>query len=201
MEDKFRELRRGIHEILSSRMRKIYSDPGEKVIAAVLLPLVEREREVGILFTKRTEDVEHHKGEVSFPGGVFEEGDGSPLDVALRELEEELGVPPGDVEILGHLDDTETSTGFIITPIVGWLRSGHAMEVNDREIDRVFDVSIKELSNPDILERRPWRKHDGGLTHVYYFHVEPAAVWGATARILKSFLDILAERSLLPLCH
>ena len=169
-------------------------------MSAVLVPLLEKDQRVHVLFTKRTDKVEHHQGEVSFPGGVFEKGDDSPLQVALRETEEEIGISPDNIEPLGFLDDTDTTTGFVITPVVGWLPSSHDLSINRDEIDRVFDVSVKALSAPDILEVRPWKTPDGRMTKVNLFHVGPDVVWGATGRILKSFLDILGENSLLDLC-
>ena len=90
--------------------------------AAVLIPLVQKDDGLYILLTKRTDSVEHHKGQISFPGGVYDDGDDSMVSTALREAEEEIGLCSSDVNILGQLDDIHIPTGFVVTPIVGYIK-------------------------------------------------------------------------------
>src|SRR5439155_4930354 len=133
------ELERRTRRILAARQRRVVPD-GSLIRAAVLIPILDR-GEPAILFVKRTETVAHHKGQIAFPGGVVDPDDPSALDAALREAEEEVGLPRRAVEVLGILDDSETvATPFVITPFVGLVREAVDWKPDGVEIDRVLEV-------------------------------------------------------------
>ena len=174
---------------LSARQRRIAPD-GPLIKAAVLLPIVER-GEPMILFTKRTERVGHHRGQISFPGGVVDPTDASFLDAALRECEEEIALPRTAVEPLGVLDDTETvATSFVITPFVGLVRQPVAWQPDGEEIERVIEVPFAALTAEGSFRVEMVQR--GGIARpVYYFDYQGDTIWGATARILLHYLQIL----------
>ena len=160
--------------------------------AAVLLLLYEREGEPHIVLTRRTNYVEHHKGETSFPGGAFDAEDGDLHTTALRETEEEIGVRPEDVEVLGRLDDIVTITDFLVSPFVGVLTSpDYPFVVNANEVAELVEVPLRHLMDERNLERtvRPFRDRS---VLIFTYHYGDHRIWGATARILKGFLDHLS---------
>lgn len=162
------------------------------VPAAVLVPLYLKDGEVHVLFTERTHHVEHHKGQISFPGGARDPEDPDLMITALRESYEEAGIRPQDVEIIGRLDDIITITNFLVTPYVGVLRSDSGYEFcpHPQEVASLLEVPLSHLldwRNME-LELRQWR---GTPVLVPAFHWNGYRIWGATARILKQFLDLL----------
>ena len=164
---------------------------GEATPAGVLLLLYEKADEPYIVLTRRTEDVEHHKGETSFPGGALEPQDSHLLTTALRETEEEIGVRPEDVEMLGRLDDIVTITGFVVSPFVGLLRtSSYPFAVNALEVAELVEVPLRHLMDERNLEHGVRRYGDRSLPFLSY-HYGDHRIWGATARILKGFFDHL----------
>ena len=174
---------------LNARRRRIAPD-GPLIKAAVLLPIIDR-GEPMILFTKRTERVGQHKGQISFPGGVLDPTDASLLDAALRECEEEIALPRAAVEPLGALDDTETvATSFVITPFVGLVREPVAWQPDGEEIERIIEVPYAALSAEDSF-RVEMVVRDGMERPVYYFDYCGDTIWGATARILVHYLELL----------
>ena len=184
------ELRARLDVALSSRPRRAV-DRSDLVAAAVLLPITDRGGP-HILFTKKSSTVPHHKGQFSFPGGIVEEGDASRVETALREAWEEIRLPPEAVEVLGLLDDTETrATPFLITPVVGLVREPVAFKPDGREIERVLEVPVATLRDPAIFHTELWERN--GEPHpVHFYRVSPDdVIWGATARILKQFLELL----------
>ena len=161
--------------------------------AAVLLPVYYKNGEYHILFTKRTEKVMTHKGQISFPGGVSEEGDTSLVDTALRECEEEIGLTSDQVEILGELDDITTeTTGYIISPFVGLIPYPYQFKVNGEEIEEIIEVPISALLDRNYLHLENKVKEDK-IVNLYSYHYQGRVIWGATARILKQFLDIFIQ--------
>lgn len=178
-------------ERLAARQRRVV-DPGPLVRAAVLVPLVERGGP-HLVFAKRTDRVSTHRGQISFPGGTVSAADASLLDAALRESEEEVGLPRRAVEPLGALDDTETvATQFIITPWVGLVRGAVAWKPDGHEIERVIEVPFARLADPAAL-RVEHRERGGAMREMYFWDLEGGdVIWGATARILKHYLDVLA---------
>ncbi len=174
---------------LAARQRRIAPN-GPLIKAAVLLPIIDR-GEPMILFTKRTDRVGQHKGQISFPGGVVEPTDASLLEAALRECEEEIGLPRAAVEPLGALDDTETvATSFVITPFVGLVREPVAWQPDGEETERVIEVPYAALAEEGSF-RVETVTRDGVTRPVYYFDYGGDTIWGATARILVHYLELL----------
>ncbi len=182
-------LRKKIEAALADRHRRVV-DSGGLIPAAVLLLLTNRGGP-HVVFAKRTERVAHHKGQYSFPGGIVETWDGSRLETALREAKEEIGLPPEAVEILGTLDDTETrATPFVITPFVGLIRQPVSYAPDGKEIERVLEVPLAALLDPANFRVELWERDDH-TSPVYFYDYGGETIWGATARILKQFLDLV----------
>ncbi len=182
-------LRRRIEAALADRPRRVVEQEG-LIPAAVLLLLTNRGGP-HVVFAKRTEDVAHHKGQFSFPGGIVETWDGSHLETALREAQEDIGLPPSAVEILGTLDDTETrATQFVITPFVGLIRDPVSYTPDGKEIERVLEVPLEALLDPANFRVEMWERN-GEVQPVYFYEHGGETIWGATARILKQFLDLV----------
>ena len=176
---------------LAARTRRVV-EPGYLIAAAVLVPIIDRAGEPYLLFAKRTDRVGHHKGQIGFPGGVVDPGDASFLDAALRECEEEIALPREAVEPLGMLDDTETvATRFVITPVVGVVRRPVAWQPDGHEIEKVIEVPFDLLAAEGSFRVEQWER-DGVTRPVYFFDYEGDTIWGATARILRLYLDLLA---------
>jgi len=162
------------------------------MVAAVLVPLYPKDGQWHILLTKRTDRVEHHKGQVSFPGGAVDATDVDLPYTALRESHEEIGLLPDDVEIIGQLDDIVTISNFCVTPFVGIVtRSPYAFAPHREEVAELLEVPISHLLDPANIR---WEeRHLNGrpvLLPNYLFgeHV----IFGATARILWQFLELVA---------
>ncbi len=155
--------------------------------AAVLVPVLPAGDGSGLLLTKRTDEVETHKGQISFPGGVKDPGDTDVVYTALRESEEELGIDPASVSVLGLLDDLATPTGFVITPVVGLLGSLPSLRVNPVEVAEAFVVPVAFFRDPanGRVEQRLFR---GENREVWFYGSGKRLVWGATAMIIRSLL-------------
>jgi 8-oxo-dGTP pyrophosphatase MutT (NUDIX family) len=158
--------------------------------AAVLIPLYVREKALWTLFTKRTEMVEHHKGQISFPGGGRSDADANLWETAIRETEEEIGVPRAGVRILGALPKLETVTDFEISPFVGAIPYPTEFTLHAGEVESIIEVPMSYLLDPMVVEERPvkWKGREH-MTLVY--HYKGHAIWGATARILADFLTVM----------
>ncbi len=158
--------------------------------AAVLLPLLRVDSLWHILFTRRSQRVSAHKGEISFPGGRIDPEDPHPEAAALRETHEEIGIPTTQIRVLGRLPESFSIAGYRISPFVGHLQQEHSFTPNPYEIDEIFIVPLRDLLAPGVLHlyhrvRAGEHEHD-----VYVFRWrETHAIWGATARILKTFLE------------
>jgi phosphoesterase RecJ-like protein len=163
--------------------------------AAVLILLRERNDALEVLLTRRSQDVEHHKGQVSFPGGAIEK-DETPLHAALRETEEEIGVPASAVEILGGVDEYVTITGFHITPFVGWIGDDVVMKPAKREIHSVFWAPLDHFARRDVRHVFMAPRLGPRFEEVLAFPCGGHIVWGATARMLDNLLRV--ARDLLP---
>ena len=161
--------------------------------AAVLMPFFDRAGEAHLVLTKRPEHMPTHKGEIAFPGGKFEEHDGSLEQTALRELEEEIGVPRQSVEIVGELRAYGTlSSRFGIVPFVGVLEEPAQYEADPSEVERVLEVSIEELLDDGVHREERWGIGPADRP-VHFFELEDETVWGATAGILHGFLEALVQ--------
>lgn len=170
---------------LANREREA-PDPSEgQRRAAVLLPLYVHDGALRILFTRRTETVEHHRGQISFPGGVEEESDETAYATAVRETEEELGIAAGDVHLLGALTPLTTITDFYVEPFVGAIPYPHVLKPAEAEIAEVIDVPVAALLDPRALETRvlPGREEP-----TLFYHYGEHVIWGATARMLQELL-------------
>ena len=159
---------------------------GENLRAsAVLIPLFYNQGQYHVLLTERSEEVNFHKGQVCFPGGTREPSDSSLLQTALREAEEEIGLRAQDVEILGELDDSLTLTSnYVISPFVAFIPHHYAFKADGREIKEIFSVPLSFL-----MDEANFRQDS--CEYEYDGHI----VWGATARILKQFIDLLKSGS------
>jgi 8-oxo-dGTP pyrophosphatase MutT (NUDIX family) len=177
---------------LSNWERREVAVPGGARRAGVLLPLFVRDARLWIVFTKRTESVEHHRGQISFPGGAEEPGDATLYHTALRETEEELGVRPEDVLPLGRLSPIYTVTNFYVEPFVGAIPQPYEFRPAEAEIADVLEVPVAALLDPAILEKKPF---PGREELVLYYHYEESVIWGATARILSELLAALDATS------
>ncbi len=160
--------------------------------AAVLIPLYEQDHEWYVLFTERTHTVEHHKGQVSFPGGRVDEEDASRVETALREAEEEIGLRREDVRVLGQLDELLTVTQYRITPVVGVFPWSYPFVLSTAELSEVFGVPLRWLADPANLAIK---LHDhpmrGPQIPVYYFYYPGHTIWGATARMVVDLLKVV----------
>ena len=182
-------VRKKVEAALADRRRRVVDS--ESLIPAAVLLLLTNRRGPHVVFAKRTEDVTHHKGQFSFPGGIVETWDGSRLETALREAKEEIGLAPSAVDILGTLDDTETrATQFVITPFVGMVSQPVSYTPDGKEIERVLEVPLAALLDPAIFRVEMWER-DGEVHPVYFYEYNGETIWGATARILKQFLDLV----------
>jgi 8-oxo-dGTP pyrophosphatase MutT (NUDIX family) len=175
---------------LSERDR-IAVEAGHWTAAGVLVPLLTRSGQVEVIFTRRTDTVLTHKGQISFPGGAQEPGDGSPVAAALRESYEEIGLDPAAVDVLGQLDDVPTVvSGFVITPVVGTLEIDPAtLTPAPLEVKNLLVVPLRRLLDPAV-HRTEDRVADGMRFTVHYFTIDDDIIWGATGRILAQFLEI-----------
>ena len=164
-----------------------------RVSSAVLIPLYNKQGQYHILFTKRTEKVRDHKGQISFPGGAYEERDGTLVNTALRECAEEIGLPAEAVELLGELDDYLTiGSGYIMFPFVGVIPWPYPLKVDPIEVEKIVEVPISALLDKSCL-RQETDTPDGQVIPAYFYHYQGEVIWGATARILNQFLDIVAQ--------
>ena len=182
-----------IEKMLSSRKRRVIEHPPFSH-AAVLVPLFQKGKDCHLLFTKRSEEVKYHKGEISFPGGVVDEEDLELINTALREAHEEIGLKERDVQIIGVLDDIVTITEFIVTPIVGLFPYPYPFKVSEVEIAELIEVPLASLLEEDCFSEREIFR--GGQKEVVYaYQYGKHIIWGATARILKQFLDLITSQS------
>ena len=153
--------------------------------AAVLVPLVERPEGLTVLLTKRTDHLYDHAGQISFPGGRVEPDDENAIATALRETEEEIGVGPEHIEIVGEIDTYMTGTGFSITPVVGFVSPDYTLQIDEFEVAEVFEVPLAFVMDPDNHERRS-AVYKGVERHFYVLPYEDRYIWGATAGMLVS---------------
>jgi 8-oxo-dGTP pyrophosphatase MutT (NUDIX family) len=180
-----------IEKMLSSRKRRVIEHPPFSH-AAVLVPLFQKDKDCHLLFTKRSEEVKYHKGEISFPGGMVDEEDKELINTALREADEEIGLKERDVQIIGVLDDIVTITEFIVTPIVGLFPYPYPFKVSEVEIAELIEVPLASLLEEDCFSEREIFR-GGQKEAVYAYQYGKHIIWGATARILKQFLDLITS--------
>lgn len=164
--------------------------------AAVLVPVVGGD-DPSVLFTVRTETVSSHKGQISFPGGSIDPTDASAEAAALRETEEEIGLAPAHIDVIGELDTTPTFvSGFVISPFVGLLRGRPELRPNPAEVAEVLEVPLAELN--DEIRAEPGFAHAGRTYPTEAWIWRDYVIWGVTARLIRLFLGVLAEGGLVP---
>lgn len=160
--------------------------------AAVLVPLVEHPAGLTVLLTRRTEHLKNHAGQISFPGGRIEPEDKDPVEAALREAREEIGLDRGHVSVAGFLDAYETSTGFHVTPVVGFLTPGFSITPDPGEVAQVFEVPLDFLMDPANRQRQS-REYNGVQRWFYAMPYGEHYIWGATAGMLVNLARRLGK--------
>ena len=164
-------------------------DPGELRRACVLIPLIERDGAWSLIFLQRAKDLTMHSGQIAFPGGAAEPDE--PLEqAALREAEEEIGIPRQTVELIGRLDDVVTISGYLVAPFVGIVNAAPSYVLQAEEVAEAFEVPVDTLldsRNPRI----DYVSFRGRNHPVYQYLHGDRVIWGLTGRILKAFLDLV----------
>lgn len=179
---------RGDHDLNPGMVPPVQNRP-----AAVLIPIVERDEGLTMLLTKRSEDLPVHPGQVSFPGGRAESHDDGPVDTALRETEEEVGIHRRHIDVVGQLDLYRTRTGFEITPVVGLLTPPFDMRAEPMEVQEIFEVPLGFFLDRGNHERHS-REWNNQIRSFYAMPYGDYYIWGATAGMLVNFVDVLLPR-------
>lgn len=158
--------------------------------AGVLAPIIEGERGLSLLLTKRSAALKHHPGQIAFPGGKQDEGDADVIAAALREAHEEIGLSPHKVDVLGTLPPHETVTSFDVTPVIGFVTEPFEIVPEPGEVDEVFAVPLDHVLDPAnyLVQSRRWR---GQMRHYFVVPFGPYYIWGATARMLRAWTQII----------
>lgn len=168
--------------------------PGQNLRqAAVLVPLIEHADGLTVMLTKRTDHLDHHPGQISFPGGRVEDDDHSAEDAALREAEEEVGLQRDQVDIIGRLDEYVVRTGFSVTPFVGLVQPGFTITLDEFEVAEAFEVPLSFFMD-ETNHRRDSRTHNGEVREFYAMPYDDYYIWGATAGMLRNLYDILKTK-------
>ncbi len=176
------EQTRAIHALL----------PSDPIPAAVLVPLVERDSELTVLLTQRTAHLKRHSGQISFPGGRLELGE-TPREAALREAWEEVGLDSGFVTVAGYLPDHILVSGFRVTPVVAFVRTGFVVQPHEHEVEEVFEVPLDFIFEPGNHRPRRWRMHGMELEiELRDIPYGERIIWGATAGILFNLYRLCA---------
>ena len=168
--------------------------PEDRVLrpASVLIPLQIVAGRVELILTKRSARLKHHPGQIAFPGGKQDDTDVSPAAAALREAQEEIGLPPELVQVLGELPTHETVTGYVITPVLALVRDRFDETPEVGEVDEIFRVPLDHVISPTNfrIEARRWQ---GRRRYYYAVPYGPYYIWGATARILRALAERVAR--------
>lgn len=160
--------------------------------AAVLAPIIKGRDGYDLILTKRSSALKHHPGQIAFPGGKHDEADADLIETALREAREEIGLHDQNVDVLGTFAPHETVTSFLVTPVVALVKDEFAATPEAGEVSEVFRVPLPHVLSPRnyLIEARRWR----GQKRMYYtVPYGPYYIWGATARILRAWTDLLPE--------
>jgi 8-oxo-dGTP pyrophosphatase MutT (NUDIX family) len=189
-------IRDDLRRVLLAPEEAIGLDVHGRTDAGVLVPLYVQDDELHAVFTKRRDDLRRHPGEISFPGGRYDEGEADLRATALREAHEEIGLPPESVEIVGALQPTPTiATGYAVYPFVGLIEPGHTWTLSAREVAAVIELPLREL-RAGYARRRLVRRGLPIRTDTYL--VGENLIWGATARILADLFDRVGELAVHP---
>ena len=183
-----------IRKTLAARKKMVIVD-SSLTDSAVLLPIYQRDGKCHIIFTKRTDHLTHHKGQISFPGGGRHDDDKTLLETALRESREEIGLKETDVTILGELDDAATVTSlYRIVPFVGLIPYPYDFKIDRFEVGEVFGLPLEGLLN-NANRKEENLVYGDKIIRVYTYELNGRVIWGATAWILNQFLEILRKVS------
>jgi 8-oxo-dGTP pyrophosphatase MutT (NUDIX family) len=163
---------------------------GKVTRAAVLIPLLLKDDGLSVLLTQRTNHLRDHAGQISFPGGRMDSEDLSPNDTALRESQEEIGLDPQRVEIIGHLPQYLTVSGYSVTPVVGLVQPQAEYVLDEFEVADIFEVPLNFLLDPANHQVRLWQSEQGGR-RFYSMPYEGRFIWGATAGMLRNLYHLL----------
>ena len=158
--------------------------------AAVLIPLVQTTGGLHLLLTKRTETVEQHKGQISFPGGSVESSDSSLVGTALREATEEIGLYPSDITVLGVMDDLKAGNGFIISPVIGYVERLPSLSPNPDEVAEIILIAFHDFLNDTKRYSRIMQRNRTDV-EVFFYDVWKEPVWGITGLLIKNLIDII----------
>ena len=185
-------IKKDIKRILAEREKRVVLFSNKPVRpSAVLIPIYEKNGEYYVLLTRRAEEMEYHKGQICFPGGSHHEEDASLKVTALREVYEEVGIRPEDVEILGELDSMGTLTSnFLITPFVGIIPYPYEFTISKYEIDELVEVPLSALAD----DGNYWEETlsaEGVTSKAIFFKYKDKVIWGATARLLKQLAEVV----------
>jgi 8-oxo-dGTP pyrophosphatase MutT (NUDIX family) len=164
--------------------------PASPTAAAVLVPIVDHADGLTVLLTQRSPHMRTHAGQISFPGGRIESSDGGPLQAALREAEEEIGLAADHVEVVGYLEAHLVLTGYWITPVVGFVRPGFRLQLDSREVEAAFEVPLLYVLDPANHRSRE-RRIGPSSVQVYDIPFEGRNIWGATAGMLVALRRLL----------
>lgn len=156
--------------------------------AAVLIPVVDRPDGATLILTKRTEALRAHSGQVAFPGGRIDPTDLSPEFAALRETEEEIGIRSGQIEVIGRMPDYVAGSGFRIAPIIGIIQPGFDLDINQDEVDAVFETPLSFLMRPEN-QTQGSREWQGRVWKYYDMPYGGQRIWGVTAGIIRAFYE------------
>jgi 8-oxo-dGTP pyrophosphatase MutT (NUDIX family) len=156
--------------------------------SAVMILFINKQNVPHLIFTKRTEWVETHKGQISFPGGMRDVTDSDLFQTARRETFEEIGIEPEQIRLLGQLDDFYTVTNFIVSPFVGLVTNEFLYQINKREVAKVLEVPLSLFLESTHFEVQKW-PYQNKLYDVYFYHYQQEVIWGATAFIVNRFID------------
>jgi len=169
--------------------RKLTSD---LMAAAVLIPIITREASLSVLLTERSPDLKHHAGQISFPGGRMDAADRDIRATALRETQEEVGIDPANVEIIGYLDPNPTVTGYAVTPVVALVELQQELIIDPLEVKSVFEVPLPFLLD-EGNQKSAEREFEGIMVPIAEFNFGQYRIWGATASMLIQFRKFLVD--------
>jgi 8-oxo-dGTP pyrophosphatase MutT (NUDIX family) len=169
--------------------RKLTSD---LMAAAVLIPIITREASLSVLLTERSPDLKHHAGQISFPGGRMDAADRDIRATALRETQEEVGIDPANVEIIGYLDPNPTVTGYAVTPVVALVDLQQELIIDPLEVKSAFEVPLPFLLD-EGNQKSAEREFEGVMVPIAEFNFGQYRIWGATANMLIQFRKFLLD--------
>ncbi|GLX77310.1 coenzyme A pyrophosphatase [Thalassotalea insulae] len=176
--------------LVNDQQKLLLAQPKHLRQSAVLIVLIEQDGLLQVLLTKRANHLKHHSGQICFPGGKVEQSDNSFIDTALREAQEEIGLSPDKVSVIGQLHPYQTISGFSITPVVAILEQAVDYQIDNNEVAEVFQVPLRHFLNAnghfsiDV-------QHQSGNHQVHFMPYQHYNIWGATAAILKDLIQLI----------